>query len=272
MAEILDVMRTPRLAPLTAGAFLCLVGACTGDVQKFEAQEVEGPPEVQISVVEQHAEQFHLDVPDRPAASEEEQIAAAYILGVMQQNGYFARLDSVPVADLFRSTNVIAEPEGGAEDPAAIVVVPYGTGPGSPDNNAALGLFLELGRALNVAAPVHKVQFAAVGAEYAGEGGEALGSRRLARFLLDEGQDPLVIQLVEISESATFSFKAYGDGAEEANRIMLELTGGNVLTDEARTVKPDVFADAGFERMLVVGEPETAGEVLLGFLADLGSP
>jgi hypothetical protein len=270
MAEILDVMRISRLAPAIAGAVVCVLGGCTGEVQKFEAQEVEGPPEVRITVVEQHAEQFRLDVPDRPAGSEEEQIAAAYILGVMQQNGYFARLDSVPVADLFRSTNVIAEPEGGAEDPAAIVVVPYGTGPGSPDNNEALGLFLELGRALNVAAPGHQVQFAAVGAEYAREGGEALGSRRLARFLLDEDQDPLVIQLVEIRGSATFSFKAYGDGAEEANRIMLELTGGNVLTDEALTVEPDVFSEAGFERMLVVGEPETAGRVLLQFLADLG--
>ena len=106
-----------RLSPLFVGALLLLVGCCTGDVRKFEAQDVEGPPEVQLDVVEQHAEQFETDVPERPAGSEEEQIAAAYILGTLQQNGYFARLDSVPVADLFRSTNVIAEPEGGAEDP-----------------------------------------------------------------------------------------------------------------------------------------------------------
>jgi len=259
-----------RFAPVVAGVLLCSLAACTGDVRKFEAQDVEGPPEVQVDVVEQHAEQFQTDVPERPAGSEEEQIAAAYILGTLQQNGYFARLDPVPVADLFRSTNVIAEPEGGAEDPDAIVVVPYGTGPDSPDNNEAIGLFLELSRALNVAAPGHKVQFAALGAEYSDREGGSLGSRRLAKFLVDEGQDPLVIQLIDVSSDASQPFKAYGDRADEANQVMLDITGGNSLTDEMRTVDPDVFAKAGFERMLVVGDPETAGPVLLQFLSELG--
>ena len=260
-----------RLSPLFVGAFLFLT-ACTGEVQKFEAQDVEGPPEVQLDVVEQHAEQFETDVPERPAGSEEEQIAAAYILGTLQQNGYFARLDSVPVADLFRSTNVIAEPEGGAEDPDAIVVVPYGTGPGAPENSEAIGLFLELSRALNVAAPGHRVQFAALGAEYSDREGGSLGSRRLARFLLDEGRDPLVIQLVDVSSDAERSFKAYGAGSDEANQIMLDLAGAEdgVLTQELLTIDPDVFKDAGLDRMLVVGEPETAGPVLLRFLSELG--
>jgi hypothetical protein len=263
-------MRRHRFAPAIAGVLLLAGVACTGEVQKFEAQDVEGPPEVQVDVVEQHAEQFETDVPERPAGSEEEQIAAAYILGVLQQNGYFARLDSVPVADLFRSTNVIAEPEGGEENPDAIVVVPYGTGPGSPENSEAIGLFLELSRAFNVASPGHKVQFAAVGAEYADEEGGSLGSRRLARFLLDEEQDPLVIQLVDISADASPSFKAYGDRADEANQIMLDLTGGEGITLEDRNVDPDVFAEAGFERMLVVGEPGAIGDVLLQFLPELG--
>ena len=260
-----------RLSPLLVGAFLFLT-ACTGEVQKFEAQDVEGPPEVRLDVVEQHAEQFETDVPERPAGSEEEQIAAAYILGTLQQNGYFARLDSVPVADLFRSTNVIAEPEGGAEDPDAIVVVPYGTGSGAPENSEAIGLFLELSRALNVTAPGHRVQFAALGAEYSERGGGSLGSRRLARFLLDEGRNPLVIQLTDVRAGQGQPFKAYGEGSDEANRIMLEVQGdpGGALTDEMLTIDPDVFAEAGFDRMLVVGEPETAGPVLLRFLSEVG--
>ena len=265
-------MSSFRFAPALAGVLLCATAACTSEVQKFEAQEVQGPPEVRLDVVEQHADQFESDVPQRPAGSEEEQIAAAYILGTLQQNGYFARLDPVPVADLFRSTNVIAEPEGGAEDPDAVVVVPYGTGPGSPENSEALGLFLELSRALNVVAPGHKVQFAAVGAEYSEREGGSLGSRRLARFMLDEDQDPLVIQLTDVRAGQGQPFKAYGEGSDEANGIMLELRGdpGGALTDEMLTIDPDVFAEAGFDRMLVIGEPGTAGPVLLRFLSEIG--
>ncbi|MGH2755098.1 MAG: hypothetical protein ACRDLB_11780 [Actinomycetota bacterium] len=257
-----------RLVPFV-GALLLTV-ACSGDVQRFEAQEVPGPPTVQIEVVEQHAEQFETDVHERPAGSEEEQIAAAYILGVLQQNGYFGRLDSVPVENLFRSTNVIAEPEGGGDDPAAIVVVPYGTGEDSPPNSAAIGLFLELARALNVAAPGHSVQFATVGAEYADVGSGALGSRRLARFLLDEERDPLVVQLVDISSDAERPFKAYGDAADEVNQIMLDVTGDEGITQEALDVDPDVFEEAGFRRMLVIGRPDVAGPVLLRFLEEVG--
>ena len=226
---------------------------------------------MQVDVVEQHADQFD-DRGTRTTGGIRGGAGRGGLHpGALQQNGYFARLDPVPVADLFRSTNVIAEPEGGEEDPDAIVVVPYGTGPESPDNSEAIGLLLELSRALNVAAPGHKVQFAAVGAEYSDEEGGSLGSRRLARFMLDEDQDPLVIQLVEISPEAELTFKAYGDRADEANRVMLDMTGGDVLTDEARSLDPDVFAAAGFQRMLVVGEPETVGPVLLQFLSELGT-
>jgi hypothetical protein len=264
-----------RLSPLIVGAFVLLT-ACTGEVQKFEAQEVEGPPEVRLDVVEQHADQFESDVPERPAGSEEEQIAAAYILGTMQQNGYFARLDSVPVADLFRSTNVIAEPEGGGEDPDAVVVVPYGTGPDSPKNSEALGLFLELSRALNVAAPGHKVQFAALGAEYSDREGGSLGSRRLARFMLDEGQDPLVVQLVEVSSVSGDGFDAVGERADEFIEIAedLECAGKEScsLAGEEKTfrVDPDVFEEAGFDRILIKGDVQKLGPALLQFLSELG--
>jgi hypothetical protein len=260
-----------RFAPAVAGVLLCAAVACSPDVRKFEAQDVEGPPEVQVDVVDQHAEQFETDVPERPAGSEEEQIAAAYILGTLQQNGYFARLDPVPVADLFRSTNVIAEPEGGGEDPDAIVVVPYGTGPDSPDNNEAIGLFLELSRALNVAAPGHKVQFAALGAEYSDREGGSLGSRRLAKFLMDEGQDPLVIQLVDISAEGS-SFVATGPGADDLDEIEQDIEGGASTTqrNSIHLEGPDVFSAAGFDRILVQGGSEILGPVLLQFLSELG--
>ena len=244
------------------GLLILAFTACGGEQVPFETPDVDGPPEVEVEVALGHAEQFETDVPNRPAGSGEEQAAAAYILGTLQQNGYFARLDAVPVEDLFRSTNVVAQPAGGAE-PAAMVVVPYGTGPGAPDDSLALGLFLELARALNVAQPDHKVQFVALGAEFTDVEGGHLGSRRLARFLLDEAQKPFIVELGAITTGD--GFMAAGDRAGSLKS--LAPGEGPDAGSTALLRDPDVFGAAGFERALVSGGLEDVARVLLEFLS-----
>ena len=247
---------------ILAAVFLLGAG-CGGEQVPFEQPDVGGPPEVRLDVALDHAQQFASDVPSRPPGSGEEQAAAAYILGTLQQNGYFARLDAVPVEDLVRSTNVVAQPAGGAE-PEVMVVVPYGTGPGAPDQNIALGLFLEVARALNVAAPGHKVQFAALGAEFAEVEGGHLGSRRLARFILDEEQEPFVVELGEITEGRGVA--AAGDRADELAAAAPD--GSNLAPLEGGALEPDVFGSAGFERIVVAGGVEDVAPALLEFLAN----
>lgn len=150
-----------------------------------------GPPVVQHDLVDRHARQFDDEVPNRPPGSQHEVAAASYILGHLQLAGYSPRLDGVPVAHQVRSTNVVAMPPEGS-DPEYLVVVAYDTRPGGGDGAGRyIGLFLELARALHVADPHHGVGFVAVGAESAGN----RGTRRLARFLLDEGLDPSVISI-----------------------------------------------------------------------------
>lgn len=248
-------------------ASLCLVGltlfgtACSGGrTKEFKAPDVDGPPAVQVDVAEEHAEQFDKDLKLRLAGSEEEHAAASYVLGILQQNGYFVRLEAVPVADLFQSTNVIAQPASG-DVPSVMVVLPYSNAEGVAPGGAALGLFLELARAQNVVDPRHTVQFTAVGAEYATEEGGSLGSRRLAQLLLEEEKNPFIIQLVEISESGPVSVA--GDRADEAASIAQELGVGGSSLD---IPEPDVFKAAGFERLVVSGGVESVGEVVLDFL------
>lgn len=84
--------------------------------------------------------------------------------------------------DQVRSTNVVALPPSG-EDPSVVVAIPYDTGVSPGVDGEHIGLFLELARSLNVAAPDHRVAFVAMGAESA----ERRGSRRLTQYLLDEG-------------------------------------------------------------------------------------
>lgn len=254
-----------RLRSLALGLMLLSVSAaCGAEVEPFETPDVSGPPLISMDVARNHAEQFDVDVPQRTAGSQEEQAAAGYITGHFQQNGYFVRLDAVPVADVVRSTNIIAQPSG-APVPEVVVVLPYDTSDDQPSNGIALGMFIELGRALNVVEPRHAVHFVALGAERSEESGGALGSRRLARFMLDEGWDPLVIQLVDIAEGVSPAVS--GDRAEELVETMTAATGPFVGFDSGSvSVDPDVFAAAGFERMLVAGDPEKLGEVLLDYL------
>ncbi|MDQ3646688.1 MAG: hypothetical protein M3345_07105, partial [Actinomycetota bacterium] len=120
-----------------ATAGLLLVTGCAGEPSTRPAAVPTGPPEVRLDIVADHTREFDVDVPSRAAGSQEEFAAAAYITGHLQQAGYVVRLDGVPVADLVRSTNVVALSD---VDPKVVVAIPYDTGP-SEGGGAEVGLF-----------------------------------------------------------------------------------------------------------------------------------
>jgi hypothetical protein len=235
-------MVSRAVLPLLVSALV--TGAC-GSTSDIQRPEVEGPPRFVAATAQRHADQFDgSELAIRPAGSEQEQAATAYLLGVLQRNGYITRLDPVPVRDLYRATNLIAQPPTGGE-PDAVVVVPYDTPRSGGIDGSALGVFLELSRALSAADPDSRVHFVALGAEHAQIEGGSLGSRRLARFLLDQDQRPVVFQLVDVSRTGPF-------------------TQGQV------SVAPDIFREAGFDRRIVSGGIDEVGTELFGLLS--GSP
>jgi hypothetical protein len=180
-----------------------------------EVRVPEGPPTIDLDVVRQHAEQFDVDVPDRPPGSQHEIAAASYIFGHLQLAGYSGRLDRVPVENTLNSTNVVSFPPNGSE-PRYLVAVAYDTDPsGRQQTGRELGVFLEVARALTVAEPDHSVAFVAMGAE----SDDNRGSRRLAQFLLDEDLEPSILLF---GNSGTTALRAAGfdvtvmDGDPEA--------------------------------------------------------
>lgn len=243
---------------LTA-AFVLVSGACTAAERDLVAPATEGPPHFDPAAAFDQATQFEEEVPERPAGSAEEQGAAAYILGTLQRSGYIARLDAVPVADTIRSTNVIGRPFSGTT--AAMVVAPYGTGPGAPATELALGTFLELARSLTAVESRHRVSFAALGAEFAGIEGGHLGSRRLARFLIDEDESPLIVQFGTIAEGQPLTVGG------DANDVLLGSLGEGARS--AQLPEPDVFKAAGLNRIVVSGAPDEVGRLLVSFLSNL---
>ncbi|MEA2447131.1 MAG: hypothetical protein QOK47_768, partial [Actinomycetota bacterium] len=189
---------------------LLVAGSCApGSDRPAPTPSEAGPPDIQFDVVARHAEQFNIDIGSRPAGSQEEFATATYITGHLQQAGYTARLDAVPVADTVKSTNVIALAPSGS--PEVVVAIPYDTEPGSgADYGTGLGLFLELARALHVRDPDHSVAFVALGAERTDVNGGSLGSRRLAQFLVDEELDPMVVSILEVAPSSPPSLTVLG--------------------------------------------------------------
>lgn len=211
-----------------------------------------GPPEVVAASVARHAAELDDDIGPRPAGSQREQAAAVYITGHLQQAGYVVRLDPVPVGDLVRSTNVEALAPGGGP-PDAVVVAAYDAPEQDARGGAAVGLLLELARALRVAAPGADVQFVALGAEHGRE--PRLGARRLARALLDAGAEPIVVELGDIALDGPAA--ALGAGA------------GRIAPGGPRADPPDVdvFTAAGFDRVVVAGGAGEAGTALLEYLS-----
>jgi hypothetical protein len=252
---------------LTICFLVTVLVSCTGEGPRRPDVEPTGPPVVQLEDVEGHAGQFDEEVPERPAGTQNEEAASVYLLGHLQQAGYVVRLDAVPVRNLVRSTNVVAVPPS-AEDPVAVVVVPYDTGEDAGPTGESLGVFLELARALRVAVPDHSVEFAALGAEHTDLAGGQLGSRRLIQGLLDDELDPVVIVLDHVSGNAGFS--ARGPAAGPLNDAA-ESSGVAIPPSPLKTLPDDeVWQRAELDFAAVSGTPEDIGTVLLDYLTERG--
>lgn len=246
---------------LTALSITLLVSGCVPPGTSTETTPVpEGPPEVSYELVRRHAQQFDVDVPDRPAGSQHETAAASYILGHLQLAGFSPRLDRVPVADTLNSTNVFAYPPNGSK-PEYLVAVSYDTpASGLQQQGRELGLFLELARALTVADPDHGVAFAALGAENV----DARGTRRLAQFLLDEDISPSVLLIdyrYQNEGSAYFFGSCMGDATGMGSDT---LTDGECLDTKLVTA----IVDAGFQLTYMGGDIEDLGRKLFDFLLE----
>ena len=214
-----------------------------------------------MDVINRHAAEFADEVPRRPAGSQQEQIAATYILGHLQQAGYPARLDGVPVGDLVRSTNVIAVPRGGAE-PRYLVAVAYDTPEDESVSAVSIGVFLEVARALSVVGGDRPVEFVALGAEFAEPSEGHLGSRAMARLLTGDGFEPQIIYL---------SPELSGDALSAQGPLSEDLQAGAGVTGDTQAAgAAEVFIEAGFEVTLVDGAPEVVARRLVEFLA--GAP
>ena len=234
---------------------LVLAGCSTLPEGQRATRSATGPPEVQQATLEQHAAQFDVEEPERPAGSQQELAASAYIVAHLTEAGYVSRLDAVPVEDLVRSTNVVALPPSGRE-PETMVVVAYDSTSDSPTGGAAIGVWLEVARALRAVEPDHSVEFVALGAEHTDVGGGHLGSRRLVRQIQDDGVSPHVIV---IASDPADRLGAAGHAASELGMS----SGASALEDG------EVFVAADLDTTTVSGPPDEVGPALLAYLSDL---
>jgi hypothetical protein len=211
---------------------------------------------VLAEAIEGHAQQFDEELPLREPGSDEELQASVYILAHLQDAGYVPLLDAVPVGDLVESTNLVALPVNGNE-PEQLVAVSYGNTE-SGSGSEAIGLFLELARALNASDQGHATAFVALAAEGSPRLGGSLGTRRLLQYLDDEGFAPHVITL-DIQADAP-EVTVAGDRAPE-----IAPAGERVVDPPERD---DLFVRAGLEHTVVAGPPAEVGAALLDYLDD----
>lgn len=250
-----------------------IAAACTGaggDSTVTESQ-AEGPAEVELEAVEEHARQFDDELAEREAGSQQEFAAATYITAHLQQSGYQVALRSVPYKDLVRSTNVVALPPSD-DDPAAVVTVAYDTTTTAPPLGRDIGLFLELARAAKVADPDHDVQFVALAAELTDANGGNLGSRALAAELADLDEPPPVVALMDVTGGG---FRAPGPGGDDLNQIAadLDIPHARPLSEAvlpAHLRATTVLTEAGIDHAIAAGGVEEIGRVVLEFLSDTG--
>ena len=238
------------------------LGCSPGPSSDVARTDVPGPPDARPEVIERHATQFAEELPQRPPGSNEEQVAASYILGFLQQAGYPARLDGVPVADLVRSTNVIGTPPEGAT-PEYLVAVPYGTPPGQALDARSLGVFLEVARALSVRELDHEVEFVALGAEFAEQEKGTLGSVAMASLLQEESFEPDVIYL-----SPVLSGDAFFAQGPLAGEFEPEVTGSEPTWPQVTLAAADVYRNEGFEVTIVDGDALEVANTLTDFLSE----
>jgi len=225
-----------------------------------------GPPTAEAEIALRHARELDEEVGARPAGSQEEQAASVYITAHLQRAGYVVFLDAVPVGNLVRSTNVVARPPSSDSAPIAVVAA-YDTPANDARGGAAVGLLLELARALRVAAPDHGVQFVALGAEHAEVEGGLLGSRRLAQDLNDEAT---VIVIGDV-RSDTGCFGVRGSAQSELRAFIPDAHRScSEDLDPPPEVSPrttEVFEAAGFDAVEVFGDLHEASSVLMRFLS-----
>ncbi len=219
-----------------------------------------GPAHVRVEVVERHARRLEDGIGRRPAGSRAELVAGSYILAHLQKAGYHVRLDFVPVGNLVRSSNVVARAPSG-EKPKVVVTVAYDGDAGG----RSVGVFLEVARALRALVPRHSVEFVAVGAEQTDAKGGRLGSRRLARILLDEARVVLVVVVGDVSTSGGFSARGDAAGLQRAASAL------GLMRGEPASGR-DVGGDAVYDRArignaIVAGGAEEVGRVLLRYLS-----
>ncbi|MDQ4096211.1 MAG: hypothetical protein M3174_08415 [Actinomycetota bacterium] len=256
-------LRTPATRVLLT---LVVIGqvACQGSTSRPSEVGPTGPPDVRTEVIADHAQQLDEELADRPAGSQLEQAASQYVLGHLQLAGYFVQLDAVPVANLVESTNLVALPPSG-EEPETVVAVAYDAQE-TDEGGEAVGVFLELARALYAAHPDHRVEFVALGAENTAE---HLGSRRLAQQLRDEERSPRVVTLVAVPSDEV------GVSGQLADEFETAAEDAGVSLGEpppsAAFGGVDVFERAGFESAVVGGgTPADLGALLVAFLAPDG--
>ena len=240
---------------------ILVLGCSSAPPPRNSSPEAPGPPEVRPGAIERHADQFADELPERPPGSNEEQVAASYILGFLQQAGYPGRLDGVPVADLVRSTNVIGTPPEG-DPPEYLVAVPFGTPPSEALDAHSIGVFLEVARALSVQEPGHPVEFVALGAEFAEQEAGTLGSRAMATLLQEESFDPQIIYLSP--DLSGDSFYAEGPLASEFD---LASSAGSAPLHQVALAASEVYRNEGFEVTVIDGNPEEVALTLLEFLS-----
>jgi hypothetical protein len=259
---------------LLAGLAAAVLASCSSSNGEAPKVRASGPARVRIEVVARHAGELDEgELASRPAGSQQEGAAAAYVLGHLQQAGYGARLEGVPVANTVSSTDVLAlPPAGGAPD--IVVAVPYDTGAGPDRAGARVGLFLELARALAVADPGHRVGFAALGAEATKVGGGHLGSRRLVRLLEGEGEGASIVTIEAIELEGAANFGAFGlevspvtDVAERLGVPVAPLPPPEPVVGRELTERARVFTEAGLDHVAIAGGAAEVGRVLLEYLA-----
>jgi hypothetical protein len=237
--------------------FLC--AACSQAVAPD--LESSGPPRIQDDVVRRHAREFE-ELAGRAPGSQEEQAASYYILGHLQRAGYVVRLDAVPVRNLVSSTNLMALPPSG-DDPQFVVAAPY-----DEKSDRAVAVWLELARALHAVVDDHSVEFVALGAETdRGRAGE-LGSRRLAKVLLDAEVDPVVVTVSAAStEVGDVAIRGDGPTADGLSRTAARLDLEVAAEGPPLTTEQTVFEQAGFEHVQVHGRASEVGRLVLEYLS-----
>lgn len=243
-----------------------IAAACTASAPERGPVTPAGPPEVQVELARTHAAELDDDIGARPAGSQQEQAATVYLTAHLQQAGYVVFLDGVPVADLVRSTNVVARPPSG-EEPEIVVVAAYDTPVDAPGGGPAVGLLLELARALEVAVPDHSVEFVALGAEHATVEGGRLGSRRLANALLEGDGAPYVVVLGDVRDDVDcLRFEGASDELERFAPEGASPCDTSWGPDPSPGETREVFEAAGFDSGLIQGALGPAGTTMLELL------